>query len=103
MNPKILVYQSPDADCVSQHANAVLHDVNLRVGRIDPLHRKIHHAVPKSLSQEQHLNVKGEAIDLLKLEHFPCSALSEGFEAALGIRKWRERQRTEDSIEGLPH
>ncbi len=75
----------PDADEVAHHLHPVGPGVDLRVGRVDPAHRHLHHAEAEAEGDEDKLRVEGPALQALVREDALDRVAGEHLEAALGV------------------
>src|SRR5580692_5684372 len=98
-----LIHDFPYLEQVSKHFETIAHHPHLGLGRIRPMHRHLHHDEIHRLRQEQDLDIKGEAVNLLSFKNFTRSLRPEPFEPALGIQKLETGQSADHPIESVAH
>src|SRR5260370_24098809 len=97
------IHDFPYLEQVSKHFETVTDHPHFGLGRIRPMHRHLHHNEIHRLRQEQCLDIKGEAVNLLSFKNFTRSLRPEPFEPALGIQKLETGQSADHPIESVAH
>jgi hypothetical protein len=94
-------HPSAQAHDFSEHAQAVMHEMNLAPLVVIPAHRHLQHAQPGALREQKQFDVESESIHLSLRNDRAGRRHPESLEPALRVVKRQTGEKTDDAVKNL--